>query len=262
MAVGGMPAAVREYAQAHSIQQAQQELSSVVLTYRDDFSKYRKQIHAGRLQTILDRLPHLVGRKLKYVDISRDERAKDLAQGLRMLEMARIVYCVHHSSANAQPLRAEQKQTDFKPLFLDVGLMMRALGLQITDLLNGQLLLANRGAVAEQFVGQQLLWQDVGDQEPELYYWNREKRGAAAEVDYLLPMGRDIVPVEVKAGTTGSLKSLQVFATEKASPLGLRFNQDLPSVTQAESNAISGKSHRFKLVSLPMYLISEARRLI
>ncbi len=199
---------------------------------------------------------------LKYVDISREERAQDLAQALRMLEMARIVYCIHHSSANALPLRVGQKQNDFKPLFLDVGLMMRALGLQITDLLNGQLLLANRGAVAEQFVGQQLLWQDVGDQEPELYYWNREKRGAAAEVDFLIPMGREIVPVEVKAGTTGSLKSLQVFAAEKSSPLGLRFNQDLPSVTWAESKVVPGKAHPFKLVSLPMYLVSEARRLI
>ncbi len=262
MAIGGMPAAVREYSAAHSFGQVDQELSSVIQTYRDDFAKYRKRIHAERLRMVLDRLPHLVGRKLKYVDLCREERAKDLHESINMLQMARIVHCVHHSSGNALPLSAQRRENDFKPLLIDVGIMMNALGLRVADILGGDLMLSNRGAVAEQFIGQQLLYREVGYREPRLYYWNREKRGAAAEVDYLLTFRDIVVPVEVKAGTTGTLKSMHVFATEKSSPIGIRFNLDTPSITRVDARVMAGKTHDFILMSLPMYMVSETERLL
>ncbi len=256
-----MPGAVREYTQNNSLGQVELEQSSIIQTYQDDFSKYRKGVHADRLKTTLAKLPNLIGRKLKYVDISREDRAKDLADAIKMLQMARIIYCVHHSSGNALPLRFEKKEKTFKLLFLDVGLMMCSLNLKISDLLNEKLILSNRGAIAEQFIGQQWLYREIGFQEPELFYWNREKRGAAAEVDYLFQVRSFIVPAEVKAGTTGALKSLQVFAQLKKSDIALRFNLDRPSVHKVESKVIKGATHRFKLISLPLYMISEAERI-
>jgi predicted AAA+ superfamily ATPase len=261
VAIGGMPAAVREHINNDSFIQCEQEQAAIIQAYQDDFSKYQKRVHSARLKTVLEKLPHLVGNKLKYVDISRDERAKDLAESIRMLQMARVIYCIHHSSGNALPLRYEKKEKDFKPLFLDSGLMMRSLNMKLTDLLDQKLLLANHGALAEQFIGQQLLYKEIGYQEPELYYWNREQRGAVAEVDYLLQVGVSIVPIEVKAGTTGSLKSLHVFAQEKNSPLAVRFNIDQPTIHEVESNVIKGKHHRYKLLSLPLYMVSETARL-
>jgi predicted AAA+ superfamily ATPase len=261
MATGGMPEAVKQYIENNSVIQSQQELASILQTFRDDFSKYRKRIHVERLRMTLDRLPGLIGRKLKYVDISREERAKDLQESIDMLRMAQIVYCVHHSSGNAIPLRAEANSKDYKPLFLDIGLMMWSLGLQITDLIDKHVLLANKGAVAEQFIGQQLLHRHVGNREPELFYWNREKRNSSAQVDYLIPIGGEIVPVEVKAGKTGSLKSLHVFATEKEAGLAVRFNLDTPSLTCVTSRHRPDAPHEFRLLSLPIYMVSETERL-
>ena len=106
--------------------------------------------------------------------------------------------------------------------------MVRTLNINSTECIEDKLLVSNSGAISGQFIGQQWLNRNVSYQEPELFYWNREKRGAAAEVDYLFEIGRHIVPVEVKAGTTGSLKSLQLFAASKKSPLTLRFNLDGP----------------------------------
>jgi len=261
LVVGGMPGAVSEFVIDRDWQKVRQELVSIALTYRDDFSKYRKRIHAGRLGLTLDRIPNLVGRKLKYVDVSREERSKDIAQALHMLEMAQVIYQVHHSAGNGLPLRAERKLKDFKPLFLDVGLMLGALGLKLPDLVQEQPMSLHQGSIAEQFIGQHLLYMGEPYEMPELFYWNREKRNSAAEVDYLYPMSGKVLPIEVKAGTGGSLKSLHVFAEEKQTPLAVRFNLDRPSVVEMETNVSLGKSTRFQLLSLPLYMVSEMPRL-
>ncbi|MBF0198771.1 MAG: ATP-binding protein, partial [Planctomycetes bacterium] len=262
MAIGGMPAAVREVAENDSPLQAEQELTSIIQTYRDDFSKYKKRVSIQRLQMTMEKVPHLIGAKLKYVDICREERAKDLADTIRMLKMARVIHCAYHSSGNHLPLQAERKDNDYKPLFLDIGLVLRSLKMKMSNLLGEQMILANRGALAEQVVGQEWVSRHTSFEDPELFYWNREKKGSAAELDYLFEIEGQIIPVEVKAGTTGSLKSLQVFAAEKKSKVALRFNLDSPSVCKAKSHAITNSEHEFTLLSLPLYMVSEAPRLI
>ncbi len=124
------------------------------------------------------------------------------------------------------------------------------------------LILVNSGAVAEQFAGQQLLYAEEGYIEPELYYWNREQRNSSSEVDYLLAHGSQVLPVEIKAGKVGSLKSLHVFAAEKGTARAVRFNTDIPSRCMVSSAVATKPSHRFELISLPLYLIGELARLL
>jgi predicted AAA+ superfamily ATPase len=262
-AVGGMPAAVRAYARKGDVRLATREQSSILQTYRDDFSKYGARIDARRLGTVFDAIPRLVGQKLKYVNIDRNERAKPLADSVEMLEMARVVYCVTHSAGNGIPLGAEINGKDRKPLFLDVGLLCCSLGLKVTELhLAEDLILVNSGAVAEQFAGQHLLYAGESYAEPEIYYWNREQRSSSSEVDYLFAHGSQVVPVEIKAGKAGSLKSLHVFAAEKGAPRAVRFNTDIPSRCMVSSAVASKPSHQFELISLPLYLIGEMERLL
>ncbi|MBN2802358.1 MAG: AAA family ATPase [Deltaproteobacteria bacterium] len=262
MSIGGMPAAVREYIESNSPKQCEMELSSILNTYGDDFSKYQQKVDVDKLRLILDKVPGLVGKKLKYTDISRDDKSAKIKTGLNQLELARILYKVHHSAGNAPPLRAEKKERDYKLLFLDIGLLMRSLGLNILHLQEDNFLISNSGALTEQFIGQQWLSQQQSYDLPELYYWNREKTGTSAEVDYLFQIDGIIVPVEVKAGTTGSLKSLHVFAAEKQSPVAVRYNLCEPSVTEVTSRIPGKKQHTFKLLSLPLYLVSETERLL
>ena len=261
LAVGGMPGAVSEFTKEQDWQNVRQELVSIAQTYKDDFSKYRIRIHAGRLSLTLDSLPNLIGRKLKYVEISREERAKDIAESLQLLEMARVIYRIHHTAGNGLPLRAERKLRDFKPLFLDVGLMMAALGLKLPDLVQNQPMALHKGSIAEQFIGQHLLYMGEPYELPELYYWNREQRNSAAEVDYLFPLLGKVLPIEVKAGKGGSLKSLLVFASEKQIPLAVRFDMDRPSIMDMEPKVSTGVLTKFKLLSLPLYMVSEMPRL-
>ncbi len=261
--VGGMPSAVREFRNGDDYRLAHMEQQSILRTYQDDFAKYREKIHFRRLQTVFTRIPGLVGEKLKYVNIDRNERAKDLADCIEMLEMARVIYRVKHSSGNGVPLEAESDGKSFKPLFLDVGLMSAALGLDPMEIsLADDLLPLFNGAIAEQFAGQQLLYRRKPYNLPELHYWRREKRGAAAEIDYLIAHGGRIVPVEIKAGKTGSLKSLHVFVAEKGSDIAVRFNMDQPSMASIRPSIQTENKTPYTLISLPLYMIGETSRLI
>ncbi len=107
----------------------------------------------------------------------------------------------------------------------------------------------DKGALAEQFVGQELLALNGPHEPPSLYFWSREKTGSSAEVDYLWTIGQKILPMEVKAGATGNLRSLKIFMEEKNTPLGIRISTT--PLSQEE-----------KIVSIPFYLISEINRII
>ena len=88
-------------------------------------------------------------------------------------------------------------------------------------------------------------------EKPELYYWNREKKSSSAEVDYLLSIDNVVIPVEVKAGASGSLKSLQVFLSEKRVPVALRFNSMTPSLTELTVKINGTLGHPYLFLSLP-----------
>ena len=261
--IGGMPAAIRAYCQEERLDDVFRVQQLILQTFADDFSKYRKRVNVGRLRKVFNRIPSLVGRKLKYVNIDRTEKARDLSACVELLAMARVVHRVRHSSGNGLPLAAEATDRDFKPLFLDCGLVCSALGLRLTQLqLAEDLTLVNDGALCEQFVAQHLLHQQPAYMQPDLFYWNREKRGSAAEVDYLLPMEAQVLPVEVKAGKTGTLRSLHVFLQEKGADIALRFNSDLPSELTIRATTVVGEPATARLISLPLYLVEQWPRLV
>jgi hypothetical protein len=89
----------------------------------------------------------------------------------------------------------------------------------------------------------------------------RDKPNSSAEVDYLLTHGPNVIPVEVKAGATGRLKSMHLFLSEKNRNFGLRFNSDAPSLLDTQTPQVDGNTRPFRLLSLPFYLIGQARRL-
>ena len=212
---------------------------------------------------VFDRLPHLVARKFKYVEVSREHRASEIAAALEHLCMARVACKVFRTAANGVSLAAETNQRFFKCLHVDVGLMSAALGLGVLDLeRQGDPTLVNRGALAEQFVGQHLLYGEAPYLTPALHYWAREARNASAELDYVVAVGNRVVPVEVKAGATGSLRSLQQFVREKSCDLALRFNADPPSLLRDSRRLPDGTTVSYDLLSLPLYLVGQARRLI
>ncbi len=261
--IGGMPGSIQAYIDTSSYLEVQRVLEGILATCQDDFSKYSGKMDHTLLRRIFSRLPLQVGRKIKYVNIDPHERSSNVSGALDQLELAKLITRVVHTYANGIPLGSEINSRDFKILFLDVGLLCRACRLDMTEILEAEdLLMINSGAVCEQFVGQHLLYKAPSYQRPEIYCWMRQKAGTSSEVDYVIQHGTKIIPVEVKAGTTGRLKSLHVFLLEKHRDFALRFNADIPSVTNAATVVASRESKPFRLLSLPLYLIGQTNRIV
>jgi len=122
-------------------------------------------------------------------------------------------------------------------------------------------MLANAGAIMEQFIGQHLIYRQDMFRPPELHYWIRVQPSSNAEVDYVINVGAHVVPIEVRAGKNGTLRSLHQFMNTHESPLALRFNLDLPSLTQAEGALPTGHTYSYPLLTLPVYMVEQANKM-
>lgn len=264
--VGGMPEAVQLAAQGGKAQKTSDALQSILDTYREDFGKYATRAETDRLFRVFSRIAAFLHKKVKYSAVDPEEQSRETKKTLQLLKQARLITPVYHSSGNGVPIEAEADFDVFKLLFLDVGLMNRLLDLSWSELEKlDERTLIHEGPLAEQFIGQSLLtaFSQQGRREPRLHYWLREGKASNAEVDYLISFRGKVVPIEVKSGKSGSLKSLIQFVHEKKCELAVRFDLNLPSEQWVTHAGASGASiGRFKLLSLPLYLADQLPRIL
>ena len=257
--VGGMPEAVAVFAENQRYQSVSEVHNSIIETYREDFPKYSGTRDLNRMLNVFNFAARNTGVKVKYSNISRHDQSATLKKDVELLCMARVISKVIHSHCSGLPLQADMEEKIYKLLFLDIGLMNAICGLNWRTLSQfDEMRLINEGAIAEQFVGQHLQALLAESPNRELTYWLREGRSANAEVDFVIALGGQIIPIEVKAGASGSLKSLHQFMGEKQSPLALRLDASPPSVNTVNAVINSAKQRRevsYQLVSLPLYLV-------
>lgn len=264
MLVGGMPGVVDVWRNSSSWLACSEIQQALLATIRDDFAKYARRIPHGRLLNILHTVPRLLGQKFKYAAVDRDTRAAALKQALDLLCQARICHRVMHTDGTGIPLEAGVRERIFKIIMLDTGLASAALGLSLHPSTGDQneVLTVNAGGLAEQVIGQLLRTAERRFVDPALYYWTREKKGSEAEIDYMIQHGKTIVPIEVKSGRIGSLKSLHLFMAQRNLPLAVRFNAEPPSEVAVDHKTTTGEQARYTLLSLPFYLAGRIHRLI
>lgn len=259
--VGGMPAAIASWMTHRSLPEVSQIHRNLITTYRDDFAKYSGRIDKERLDEVMTTTPKLLGEKFVYSKVNPDVQSPPIKQAFELLCKARVCHRVTSSHANGIPLGAGLDKKFFKAIFLDIGLCSAALGLTLDQIITiDEINLINSGGVAEQAAGQLLRTIDLPYIEPELYYWLREGKNSA-EIDYIIQQDSRIIPIEVKAGSTGSLKSLHLFMGLKKLGLALRINSDLPSQTDIQIKDHEGKDINYTLLSIPFYLIGQIHRI-
>lgn len=262
---GGMPEAVQVYIDTRDFSKVFDVHSSIIDTYRDDFAKYATQANLLRLHRVFDYIPMSVGDRIKYVRIDAHEQARNLRNALDLLAKAQVVMKAFHSDASGIPVRASIDHRKFKTYFMDCGLMNSMCGIQWispNDLKTKDFI--NKGRVAEQFISQHIAFLGKSNKRPSLTYWLREGRSSNAEVDFILQLGRFIVPVEVKAGKSGSLKSLLQFVHLKEISAAIRFDMNVPSLQKVKHSirqASDTVEVSFDLLSLPLYMVEEAERI-
>ena len=245
MLVGGMPEATQAWLDTREMSGVTSVHRRIFNTYIDDFAKYANGADLALMQGVFRSMPTQVGRKVKYVNYSREHKAASIASVIDLFIKARIACPVIHSACNGIPLGAEERQDVRKLLFLDVGLMNYANGFTSSDLFGmDDMRLVNEGSIAEQFIGQHLFFRNGLFELPRLNYWLRESASSNAEVDYVIERGRDVIPVEVKAGKTGTMKALRQMMLEKKLHNALRFDASKYSVQEVSAEELQETARR------------------
>ena len=240
--------------------------TALIQTYKDDFAKYVGTQNALRLNAFFNGILRQVGLQFSHKQANEisaltscDNRQLNAAIE-RFLE-ARLFYRVLHTNASRIPLGAETKTRISKFLFIDIGLLLAAQGLPAQTVMSSPLELANHGVLAEQFVGQQLLYSKKGYIQPELYYWQPPKSEGQAEVDFLFPCANRVYPIEVKSSLRGTIKSLHSYVIKKQADQAIKISSAKPSVNQLVAKA--NKVERgFSLLNIPFYLVHQLERLL
>lgn len=229
--VGGMPESVSNWIETGDYLRCQQIQDDIMLTYEDDFSKYEEKIEPMLLRQTLHSIASQIGNKFVYSNVQGNYRSEKVKEALELLKDAGLIKAVVHTAANGIPLGAEINDKFVKYIFLDSGLLLRLLGFENTNgqseisklILTGTAAeLVNKGHITEMVAGLELLKYNSPTQRHDLYYWQNLSRGAQAEVDYVIARNMKVVPLEVKAGTSGSMRSMYQLMSDKKLNYGIR----------------------------------------
>lgn len=260
--VGGMPEAVNCWVTASSLEALSEVHHNLINTYKDDFAKYAGTLPKQHLEAVLTALPTMLAHKLMYRHIHPTVRHELLKQAVELLVNARLCHKVQAVAANGIPLAAEVNPKIMKMILVDVGLVSSMLGLRLFHLASlDELMFINSGALMEQLSGQLLRLLTPHYIEPKLYYWVREHASSTAEVDYVIQDNQYIIPLEVKAGVEGKLRSLHQFMFEKKGNLAVRLYAGELNQTKINTRTPNGGVIEYELLSVPFYLISELYRI-
>jgi len=227
MLIGGMPEVVAKYVESGSLFECQEILEDITQTFYNDFAKYKQRANVSLLQEVFGAIIEQTGGKFTYSKASNSANHLQIKECVELLEMAGLIYPVTHTSANGLPLSAQQNTKFRKYLMFDTGIYQRFLKLNLGGSFQAENLeQINKGAFAELLAGLEIMKASPVNFPLSLYYWQREKTGSNAEVDYVVQQNENIVPVEIKANTKGSMQSMFQFLMEKNYPYGIRCSME------------------------------------
>jgi uncharacterized protein len=255
--VGGMPEAVARYAETRSFIDVDPVYESILTGLRDDVSKYASAAKVKYIQHIIEHASKYVGLQIKYEKFGESNfRSREMSEAFDVLEKAMLVSRVFASASKQIPLMSNLKKFP-KLLHLDIGLVNYQIGMRAELVMMDDLNAVYHGQIGEQIVGQTLFAMNTRRNE-NLHYWYREQKGATSEVDYLIVINDKLMPVEVKSGKTGTLRSLHNFMDESKSDFALRIY----SGNMKKEGLTTPKGKKFTLFSIPFYLLFRIHELL
>ena len=220
---GGMPEAVVKWVETHDYLLCQEVQDDIITGYEADFPKYKKKVDPQLLRMTMRSAAQQATKKFMYSQVPGEYKTAEVKKALELLIKANIIFPVTHTNSNGLPLGDGRDDGIRKMLLLDTGLMLRLLNMAMGNIreLTTHILtatasdLVNKGPMAEMLAGLELLHYRTPNLQYELFYWQRQAKNATAEVDYVLPNETQILPVEVKAGVQGGMKSLWAYMRER-----------------------------------------------
>jgi hypothetical protein len=250
--IGGMPEAVARFAENRSVAALAPIYRNLLLSYLDDVEKYASGDHEIKvLRHVISRAYLYTGSRIRYAGFGESSySSNNVSEAITILEKAMLFVLARPTVFPTMPLIPDYRKS-MKLFGLDAGLINFQFGNQIEYL--GQKPIGNilEGRMAEQITAQELI-SDVLPPFAELNFWTREKSQSQAEVDFVLPFNDLLIPIEVKSGKSGKLRSLHSFINNCPHHWAIRIYSG-PLLIHSDKT-LQGKD--FQLINIPFYLIS------
>lgn len=220
--VGGMPAVVDEFRQNRDYAEVRQIQNDIVRQYEGDFGKHVDARTLPRIRLVWDSVPLQLAKENKkffFGQIKKGARSSEYEIAIQWMVDCGLIYKVNRVNEPNMPLKAYKSMNAYKLFVLDVGLLGAMSELEAESILEGNdIFIEFKGALTEQYVLQQL----ISDTRYNPYYFGTEK--ATFEQDFLIQKGKDIVPIEVKAGENIRSQSLKAYCDKYKPNKAVRFS--------------------------------------
>lgn len=250
---GGMPETVDRYSKTRDITSISAVYQGLISAYKDDVSKYAKTTtEVTVIRHIIETAATEAGGRITFERFGNSPyRSREVGNALRTLERAMLMYLVYPSTNTMPPVIADLKR---KPRlqFIDTGLMNFCANIQAQYFTVDDLNALYRGKLTEHIVAQEFMAMETTYIKKPVF-WVRELKQSSAEVDFLVPYRNKIIPVEVKSGKEGTLRSLHSFIDISGCSLAVRLYRGPYTV----SKTATPKGTPYTLVNVPYFHCSK-----
>lgn len=253
--IGGMPEIVETYIQSNDILKLSVVYDSLLSSYLDDVEKYAPNPNMINItRHIIQNVFFAASERTKFQNFGRSEyRSREVGESFRMLEKTMLLQLMYPITSEKMPAMPNLNKSP-KIQLLDTGLVNYFVGIQKEVFGSKDISDVYEGRISEHIVGQELL---ANETSPlfKLQFWTREKKETNAEVDFVLILDGMIIPIEVKSGASGRLRSLHQFIDRSPHPYAVRIYSGNLSVDK--ESTIAGT--KYLLLNLPFYLLGNLK---
>jgi hypothetical protein len=248
--VGGMPEVISNFIEKDSLTELPKAYESIWGTYKSDIVKYASNETERKVITHIMSTAHLyVDQRIKFQNFGQSNyRSREAGEAFRNLDEAKIIQLIYPTTDVEIPVKPNLRKSP-RLQFLDTGLINNELGIQaemlsITDLSNSY-----KGAIIPHLIMQELIsLNTINDKKP--HFWVREKKQSTSEVDMVFIFGNLVIPIEIKSGSEGTLKSLHQFIEHSNHPYAVRMCAGKFEIVKTKTPG--GKP--YLLMNMPYYL--------
>lgn len=251
--IGGMPEVVSNYAQYRDLNGLKNIYESLLASYIDDVEKYGKNERQTQvLRHVIRSSFSGAGSRIKYQGFGNSNySSRDISEALRALENALLVNVVFPVTSSVLPMIPDKRKSPRLHL-LDTGLVNYFLGIQKEIFNTKNLNSVYKGIIIEHLAGQELLASEFNALSA-LKFWVREKKSSVAEIDYIYQYDSKLIPVEVKSGAEGRLRSMHLFMDMVPHNMAVRFYSGKSEI----SKVYTPEGKEYFILNLPYFLVSQ-----
>ena len=248
--IGGMPEVIETYRENKSVSDLPKIYESIWGTYKNDVEKYTSSETERKVIKHIIATAHLyLDQRIKFQNFGNSNyKSREVSEAMRNLDEAKIIQLIYPTTDVEPPIKSDLKKSP-RLQFLDTGLVNHVLDIQAQMLGMQDLNTAFKGAVIPHLITQELIsLNTISSKKPN--FWVREKRQSSSEVDLVISHKGKVIPIEIKSGSTGSLKSLHQFMERTNHPYAVRMFAGEFSIEKTKTP----DGTPYILMNLPYYL--------